>query len=857
MSDPSQQHRNPPHPPQSPRERLRYRRYLAQLDQAPNFAMRWLKKGVGLLLWVLRLFVAGGAGAVMAVCAAYLYLAPLLPPVETYRNVRLETPLRIYTADNLLIDEIGDRRDPVPLDEIPPMLTDALIATEDARFYNHPGVDIQSLARGFYGFLTGTSLGGGSTIAMQLANNLSFDSDNVYLRKFKEIPFAIQIHRELTREEILELYLNLIYFGAGAEGIGAATYVYYGKTPEELTLAEAAMMISLLPCPSVCNPLADPDRAVRRREVRLRNMMNQGMITASQYRRANRAPVTARRHGREVEVDAPWVAEMVRRQMLEEYGEAAYTGGFEVTTTVDSRLQLAANRALVEGLENHYDKRHGYRGPEATFPPVGADPVSVWLTRLENVPAYGNQQPAIVTTVGNREFTALLKSGIEVSVGWDGISWAYAFRSNDEAWPPPDTASDVVQVGDLIRIKQAPTRWELGQVPKIEGALIAMSPDDGAVLALVGGYDFGRSQVNRAVSPRPPGSSFKPFVYGTALENGYSAASQITDAPLIRGGYRPNNYENNFLGPITLRYALKHSRNVPTVRLYEQLGSDKVLDFAARLGLPADDFPHNDLTVALGSQDVRPLEMATAYAILANGGYQVEARLVDKVSNLADGELPLTPPKRVCEAACAHAMLMQEAAIGEAGLDPALGTTTALEAGPMANAVPAPRVIDARLAFILNSMLRSAITEGSGARVQRELQRGDLMGKTGTTNGPRELWFSGFNRDLASIVFVGFDQPEALGEQEQGATVAVPIWIDFMREALNEMPENTMLRPNDIVDRLIDRSSGALATPGDPDTMFEFFRIENDPDSGRSLLPLTGLDPEDEDLDYISTETIF
>ena len=792
------------------------------------------------LRWVGGLAVAGFTSVVMTASAAYLYLAPLLPAAETYRDVRLETPLRIYTADGLLIEEIGNRRTPVSFAEIPKVLTDALIATEDARFYSHPGVDIQALARGFYGFITGNSLGGGSTIAMQLANNLSFDSDNVYLRKFKEIPFAIQLHRELSREEILELYLNLIYFGAGAEGIGAAAYVYYGKPPGELTLAEAAMMISVLPCPSACNPLADPQRAVLRRGVRLQNMLQQSMISRVEYERANSAPVTAVRRGRSVEVSAPWVAEMVRQRLVTEYGEAAYYGGFEVTTTIDSRLQRAANHALVQGLEDYYDRRHGYRGPEARHPPAeDRPPMQAWQEILQRTPRYGNQQPAIVTTVDLRRFTALLGSGEEVTVDWGGMDWAYTFRSRDEAWPPPETAADVVAVGDLVRVRENADGWELGQVPDIEGALVAMAPDSGALLALVGGYDFQRSQVNRATAPRPPGSSFKPFVYGAALEQGYSAASPIDDVPLTRAGYRPSNFENDFLGPITLRYALQQSRNVPTVRLYEQLGADHVLDFAARLGLPVRGFPRDDLTVALGSQDVQPVDMVTAFAILANGGGEVKPRLIRRIGNLADG------------------LLYQACDGGADGGVAAAPQGDGFGAGAGGGcAGPEPRqAIDRRVAFILNSMLRSVVVEGSGARVQRELQRGDLMGKTGTTNGPRELWFSGFNGDLASTVFVGFDRPQALGEREQGATVAVPIWIDFMREALAGRPESSMLRPDDIVDRLIDRASGTLATPGDPDAMFEFFRTENDP--ARDLPPLTDLAPTPTQGEEISTETIF
>ena len=793
--------------------------------------------------WLALLGLATVTGVVMIATAAYLYLAPLLPAAETYRSVQLETPLRIYTADGLLIDEIGNRRDPVEFEDIPQVMIDALIATEDARFYSHPGVDFQSLIRGFYGFIRGVNMGGGSTITMQLANNLSFDSDNVYLRKFKEIPFALQIQRELSKEEILTLYLNTIYFGAGADGIGAAAFVYYGKRPSELTLAEAAMMVSLLPCPSTCNPLSNPTRSVERRRTRLRNMVREGMITEQEFALADAEPVSATRHNRNIEVNAPYVAEMVRQQLYEVYGEATYTQGFEVITTIDSQRQREANAALVNGLENYYDKRHGYRGTTTNLAPLPDEDQSQlrarWLEALEPVPDYGNQQPAIVTAVGARSFDALLGDGSEIVVPWEGISWAYAFRSRNEAWPPPQSASDVVSLGDLIRVRQSNDGWELGQVPEIQGALVSMRPSNGELVALVGGYDFRRSQVNRVLTPRPPGSNFKPFVYGAALENGYTAATLINDAPLTRGDYRPNNFENNFLGPVTLRYALKESRNVPAVRLFDQLGSDKVFAFAKKFGLPVENFPRNDLTVGLGSSDVQPIEIVTAYAALANGGYKVEPWFIREISNL-DGEQFRAQPVAVCENCDQSSNALIEAATTTEGEEQAL------------LAQPAPRIVDPRVAFILNTMLRSVVVEGSGARVQREIGRSDLMGKTGTTNGPRELWFSGFNKELATTVFVGFDTPEPLGEREQGATIAVPIWIDYMKAALQGTPESSMERPDGVEDRLINKETGEPALPGSPNAVFEFFRSEHAP----SAQPRTTTDSTTKE-EAVATETIF
>lgn len=789
-----------------------------------------------ILKWATTITVAGIAGAVMIASAAYLYLAPLLPAPETYRDVQLETPLRIYTSDGRLIDEIGNRRDPVDYDDIPTLLIDALIATEDVRFYSHPGVDLQSLVRGLYGIIRGVNLGGGSTITMQLTNNLSFDSDKVYLRKIKSIPFALQIERELTKEEVLTLYLNTAYFGAGADGIGAAAYVYYGKEVNELSLAEAAMMISLLPCPSACNPLSNPTRSIERRRTRLSNMLRQEMITQGEFDDANQSPISARRRNRDIEVSAPYIAEMVRQQLYEEHGNEAYSQGFEVVTTIDGDMQLAANKALVNGLENYYDKRHGYRGATANYaaeldPSQNGDTRQAWVEELQKVSLLGNQHPAIVLSLDDLSFEAVLKSGETAKVKWDGISWAYKFNSRNDAWPPPRVAADVVQIGDLVRLKSVDGEWQLGQIPDIQGALVSMSPSNGEIIALVGGYDFRRSQVNRVITARPPGSNFKPFLYGTALEQGYSAATTINDAPISRGDYRPNNYENNFLGPITLRYALKESRNVPAVRLYDQVGDDKVLAFAAKFGFQTQKFPRNDLTVALGSQDVQPIEVVTAYSAIANGGYKVESWFIKEISNLAEGTVYKATPITVCESC--------QITIGDASPEIVLAT----------------RIIDPQIAFILNSMLRSVIEEGSGASVSREIGRSDLMGKTGTTNGPQELWFSGFNRDIATTVFVGFDQPEPLGEREQGATVAVPIWIDFMKVALEGMPENTMKRPDGIEDRLINKTTGAPATPGEPDTIFEYFRAENAPAGDGAILP--SIDSASAENEELSTEKIF
>ncbi|MEX0739368.1 MAG: PBP1A family penicillin-binding protein [Pseudohongiella sp.] len=804
------------------------------------------------------------SGIFMVASAAYLYLSPQLPSAESYREVQLETPLRILTADNKLIEEIGVRRDPISYEEIPPLMVQAVIASEDSRFYSHPGVDFRGLVRGFYGFLRGVNLGGGSTITMQLANNISFDSDNVYARKLKEIPFALRIQQELSKEEILTLYLNLVYFGQGADGISAAAAVYYDKTVDEMTLGEFATMVSLLPCPSVCNPVTDPSRAEGRRNVVINKMLAQGMIDRSQHAAALAEPIAAERHLRSIEVNAPYVAEMVRQELYELYGDDIYRLGIEVTTSIHSDLQIAANNALRSGLENYYDRRHGYRGPEANLPAIGADPRERWLQDLNVIPGYGNHQPAVVTSVNERSLGILMRDGSEHTIEWSGLEWARPFITRDNAWPPPQQASDVAAVGDLIRVRRTDAgELQLGQVPEIQGALVSVSPDNGDILALTGGYDFQHSQVNRALASRPPGSGFKAFLYGAAIEDGYTPATMINDAPFARGEYRPQNYERNFVGPITLRNAFKDSRNVPAVRLYDQLGTAKLFDFAARFGFQTDNFPRNDLTVALGSQDVQPLEMATGYAMIANGGYRIEPTLIKTISTL-DGVVYRARQPTVCEQCDADQPIESQAAAsllteslfdgdGE-GITVDPGATPVPLPEPIPEALMAEQVTDPRVAYIMNTMLRSVVEEGSGRRVAREIDRRDLMGKTGTTNGPTEVWFTGFNRDIATSVFVGFDQPEPLGESEQGATVAVPIWIDFMKVAVAGTPENIMPRPDGLVDRLIDRDTGQIARPGQANTMFEVFMAESAPDTGNERRTTTPGRNNDESL---STEIIF
>ena len=787
--------------------------------------MELVRTGLRGLFWFC---LFAGLGIVMVSASAYLYLSPKLPPAEDYRNVRLVNPLRVYTSDGKLMAEFGEvRRDPIKFENVPPLLVDALIASEDSRFYQHNGVDLRALARSVFGILTGNPSGGGSTLTMQLAKNISFEGESPYSRKFKEILLALKIERELNKQEILELYLNRIFFGISAYGISAASSQFYNKPPSELTLAEMAMLVALLPAPNTINPLRSEQRALTYRGRVLRRMNELGMISQNQYQEANNAPLTARRYGVEVQVDAPYIAEMVRLEMEARYGELALMDGFEVYTTVNSETQALANQALTDGLEN-YDRNHGYRGPENHLNPVDAESSDdLWLSILGRTSDVGDQYPAFVQSLSERSFTALMKNGESITVEWDGIRWAKRFINSSTWTSSPRSAREVVEVGDLIRVSRGMDgRWMLSQVPAANGGIVSIDPKSGAILALTGGYDFYQSNFNRVTQARrQPGSNFKPFLYAAALDNGYTAASLINDAPLDRSDYRPENFGGEFLGPISLKYALTNSKNLVSLRLYDALGEDVVLPYISRFGFNENEFPRDDLTIAIGSHAVTPMEIVTGYAVFANGGYKVDPYLIERINNFNDGTVYVASPAVVCQSC-------------EAGFVPDNPVDT--------NIYPAPRVVEAGTTYIMNTMLRSVITDGSGRRINREIGRPDLHGKTGTTNDNFDLWFSGYNGDMVTTVYVGFDNPQTLGRDEQAATVAVPIWIDFMEDALEDMPINAMPQPDGIVSIRINPLTGQRALPNEQGAIFEVFREAYQPpeintqDSGLNATNDTG-----------------
>ncbi len=772
------------------------------------------------LVWTALVSLCSG---VLLSTSLFLYLSPKLPSKESYTNIRLENPLRIFTRDGKLLAEFGSRRsNPLQYDDIPPLVTKALISSEDKRFYNHNGVDLLGLLRSVVGILTFQDWGGGSTITMQVTKNFFFEGESPYSRKFKEILLALKMERELSKDQIIELYLNRTFFGISAYGISAASRQYYDKEVQDLSLAEIATLIGIMPRPNSYNPLQSPERAKTERARVLRRMIDQDMIDQLAYETALNSQETADRYGRQPDLDAAFIAEMVRLEMVERYGDLALTDGFEVYTTVDSQMQIAADKALVNGLEN-YDRNHGFRGRENHMSPAPDLSTTAWLEILRNTPTIASQVPAFVQSVAERSITVLLKTGELITIDWEGLRWAKRFI-NPSAWgSSPRTAAEIAEPGDLLRVRlNSDGRWVLGQVPDVNGGLVSLDPNNGAILALSGGYDFYTSSFNRITQAvRQPGSNFKPFLYTAALDNGYTAATLINDAPLARSDYRPENYGGEFLGPIRLKYALTQSKNLVSLRLYDALGEDVVLPYAARFGFRQEEFPRNDLTVAIGSHAVLPLEVVTGYAVFANGGYKVEPYVIDRIVNFNDGEVFRATPITVCKNCSAEAQSIQT---NDAG--------TAAELLPVA-----PRVIDERVTYIMNTILRSVLTEGSGRPVLRAINRQDLAGKTGTTNDSNDLWFSGFNGNIVTTVYVGYDQPQGLGNAEQASTVSIPIWVEFMKKALEGTPEVTMQQPDGLVTVRINRETGLLARPDEPGAIFEIFREEDVPTYGNGAAP--------------------
>jgi penicillin-binding protein 1A len=758
--------------------------------------------------------VVGLAGMV----AGYVYLAPQLPSVDTLREVQLQVPLRVYTRDGRLIAEFGEkRRSPVAIEDVPDEMVKAFLAAEDDRFFQHPGVDYQGLTRAALNLArTGERAQGGSTITMQVARNFFLTREKTYLRKINEILLAFKIENELSKLEILELYLNKIYLGSRAYGVRAAAQVYYGADLDELSIAQIAMIAGLPKAPSVSNPLANPARAMGRRNYVLARMHSLGWIDDAQYRQALAEPDSARLHALAPEVHAPHVAEMVRAEVVQRFGEEeAYTAGLRVFTTIDARAQGAANAALRAGLLA-YDERHGYRGPEARFDLAAHADEAAWESLLGGQRPVGGLLPGLITAVEERGAEVYLRGGEIATLGWEALSWARPFITENRQGPAPQSATDVVQPGDLVRLQALPEGgWRLAQVPAVEGALAAVAPRDGALLSLVGGFDFFSSKFNRALqAQRQPGSAFKPFVYSAALEKGLTPATIINDAPVVHedthleGTWRPGNYSGRFYGPTRVREALVHSRNLVSIRLLQAIGTGYGADFSARFGFADRALPRS-LSLALGSGVTTPLEMATAYAVFANGGFLVTPYFIERIEDVYGRVLYEAEPAVVCPE-CDGLL-----AVGDAEED-----TPAPQ--------PAPRAISAQNAFLMTSMMRDVIRHGTGQGALR-LGRQDIAGKTGTTNDLRDAWFCGYQEEVSAAVWVGFDRMQPLGNGETGGRAALPIWTEFMRVALDGRSQRMPEQPPGLVTVRVDPESGLLAGAETPNAIFETFFAESVP----------------------------
>ena len=805
------------------------------------------------------LFAAGGTLTLLA--ALYLYLSPQLPSVDSLRAIRFQIPLRVYSSDNKLLGEFGEkRRTPIKYENIPQNYIDAILAAEDDQFYSHNGVSIKGLLRATSQLIsTGRIQSGGSTITMQVARNFFLSRRQTFARKFNEILLALKIEREITKPEILELYVNIIFLGNRAYGIEAAAKVYYGKTLSDLSLAQLAMIAGLPKAPSIYNPIVNPERALTRRNWILGRMLSLEKITQQEYDIAIQEPVTAKYHGTKMETKAQYVAEMARKFAVEKFGLKTYTEGYKAYTTINSELQNSAQLAVENGLIT-YDKRHGYRGAEHNLmqdspidPEAPTPNYTEWIKYLDGTPTYGNLTPAAVIAVNEKDAGILFSNGEQGTIFWEqGLSDARAYINENARGPSPKSASDVLKVGDIIRVRLKKNGWWLAQIPAAQAALVALAPENGAILSLVGGFDFRYSHFNRATQAlRQPGSNFKPFIYTAALENGMTPATIINDAPivfdddLLESTWRPENDSGKFYGPTRLRKALYLSRNLVSIRALRNTGIGNAIETIEKFGFAADKLPR-DLSLSLGSYAVTPMDIAKGYAVFANGGYQVEPYLIDKIVD-SDGEIVFqSRPKTVChdcpEEAPTH-FVTNEAFAADAFtddenedysfLEPAfhldfevkqiLGTLSA-EDYPRA-----PKVLSDQVAYIINDMLSDVIKRGTG-RKARGLDRTDLAGKTGTTNGPTDAWFSGYQKNVVATTWVGFDQNFPIGKREYGGSAALPIWIDFMRTALRDESIYTPPQPEGIVMVKIDPETGKRARPQDPDAIFEIFREENVPE---------------------------
>jgi penicillin-binding protein 1A len=762
------------------------------------------------------------------VCA-YVYLRPALPDVASLREVQLQVPLRIYSRDGKLIQSIGEqRRIPVRYDQLPPKLIQAFLATEDDRFFRHHGVDWQGILRAAVANLrAGGIRQGASTITMQVSRDMFLTPRRDMKRKMSEIYISLLMEAEFTKEEIFSLYVNKIFLGQRAYGVGAAAEVYFGKSLDQLSLAEMATLAGIPTAPSMVNPVASAEAAKVRRAHVLGRMLELGYISQPEYDQAKSSPMESRLHGASIEVDAPYLAEMVRNDMQNKYGDAVYTAGYRVFTTLDSRLQAAGTVALRTGLLE-YDMRHGYRGASAKVDLSKISTPAQFDAQLEEFPIIGGLKPAIVQQVEAKSAKIYVKDLGVVTLPWERLVWARRELPDEKVDRPPTQASEILSRGDVIyTVGRTPESLLFVQVPEAQSALVSVDPKDGAVVALVGGFDFFQSKFNRVVQARrQPGSGFKPFIYAAAFDKGFTPASVVLDAPVVideegkEEAWRPHEDTGLFYGPVRLRDALVHSRNLVSVRLMRAIGGQYTRDYVTRFGFDKSQLP-DDLTLALGTAELSPLQVAIGYSAFANGGFKVSSYYIDRVEDASGKVLQQANPAIAC-AQCgvpSDGPSTKSTAGGRAALlDQAAHDGKTLI--PVKNL--APLILRPQVAYLLADMMADVIKRGTGQRA-RTLNRDDIAGKTGTTSDFHDAWFNGFNGDIVTTVWTGFDQDRTLGEGEQGARVSVPTWTYFMKEALAGTARHGVPIPDGIVSVRISPKTGLLASSEDPSAIMEKF----------------------------------
>lgn len=769
------------------------------------------KKKRSFFLWfILISFLVGTLSFATTAIYYYVTIYPTLPNPAELKTVSYQVPLRIVTQDGQLISEIGTKkRIPLEYSEIPERMTQAIIASEDERFFEHGGVDYKGLARAVYELVsTGSKKSGGSTITMQVARNFFLTREKSYLRKLNEIILSYKMENELSKQEILSLYLNKIFLGYRSYGVAAAAQKYYGRSINDLTLDEYAMIAGLPKAPSAYNPIANPSRAKLRRNYVLRRMNELNFITDQEMKDAIAVEVHAEKHAPIIDLEAGYVAEMARSFALENFGEEALQNGLTIVTTIDSKLQQRANQAVRHGLQR-YERRHGFRGVIKNIELTTFEDEKALLKDLKEVSNFGDLKVAVVYEITNNRAFITIETGDKVELSFESMKWAAPYKSVNRVGQKPKKIQDVIQTGDVIYVHQFEDKWQLAQDPKTESALISMDSKDGKIHALVGGFDYFKSKFNRVTQARRQvGSNIKPFLYSAGLESGLTSATTINDAPVVfhdknlEDTWRPENYSGRFYGPTRLRLALAFSRNLVSVRLLQKLGIKTAADYIQRFGFPASEInQHLDLSLSLGSVQFTPLEVARAYATFSNTGFLIEPYFIDRVLDYNGDPIYQTNPVK----ACIHNQCIPD------------------------DEQNAPRVIEERNTYIMNSIMQDVIRIGSG-RKAKALKREDIGGKTGTTNDQKDAWFSGFNPHITTSVWVGFDSPSTLGRSEVGGRAALPIWMEYMELALQFYPNEPLIQPEGLINVSVDRQSGEAVPTDSPGSVSEIFREELAPE---------------------------